>query len=488
MRKKLWLGMLCALLCFACIVMGWLEHSSVCGLQVLSKDKLLEMTENMEYVKSAEGIGELLQFEGQAIPYDDITKTFYISQDVKKKRYQGIISGTVNDCDIYIEEIDDIYSKERTISKGSILQVWILVGDTYTKCNLIFSGIPILALDSEQQPDYSHGEIVLYNPNDSELGQMSIKTSAAEIKENMNSGTVTIKLCKDNYLDERKLSLLAMGKERSWKLYTVSDKDDTCVRAILAAEIWNTVTRDKRRVRPYRFIEVIINNEYAGLYLMAPKVTPSYLELSENSFLCSYEENTSFVVVDEEVSEDIQEIITEYVEWLRREKDDVNSFDLNSYIDYNIFEQIIFGVKNISESKYLIAEPMKGTLVYSVMPERLEYCFGCLPNSLDYLSWQGEKRVVEDIEYQLLCEKYPEAITHNTIAYWNELYAGSLSSKYIQELAEKHEQFLREGGYIDRSGRAENYETACERLDEYINDRMYALNEYFSNAGAKDEN
>ena len=374
------------------------------------------------------------------------------------------------------------------LTQQPLLQVWILVGDTYTKCNLIFSGIPILTLDSQLQSDYSHGEIMLYNPDDSELKQMSIKTSAAEIKKNINSGTVTVKLCKDNYLDERKLSLLAMGKERSWKLYTVSDKDDTCVRAILAAEIWNIVTRDKRRVRPYQFVEVIFNNEYAGLYLMAPKVTPSYLELPESSFLCSYEENDTFAVVDEDMSEDIQEIITGYVEWLGQEKDVINSFDINGYVDYNIFAQVIFGVKNISESKYLIVEPMKGTLVYSVMPERLEYCFGCLPNGLEYLSWQGENRVVEDVEYKLLCEKFPEAIIQNTTAYWDELYSSSLSADHIQKLAKKYEQFLSEGGYIDRSGRAENYETACGRLNEYINDRMYALNEYFSNAGAKDEN
>lgn len=488
MRKQLWLGILCAVLCIACLVMGWLEHSSVCGLQVLSKDKLLKMTENMDYVRTAEGIDELLQFEGYTIPYDKVTNTFYISQDVKKKIYQGIISAAVGNCEIYIEETENVYSKERTISKGSILRVWILAGDTYTKCNLIFSGIPILALDSELQPDYSHGKIVLYNPDDTELKQMSIKTSAAEVKKNLSSGTVTVKLCKDNYLDERKLSLLAMGKERSWKLYTVSDKDDTCVRAMMAAEIWNTVTRDKRKVRPYQFVEVITNHEYAGLYLMAPKVTPSYLKLPEGSDLYSYEENNTFAVVDEEVSGETQEKVREYIEWLGKEKNVINSFDLNSYVDYHIFSQVIYGVKNIAESKYLIAEPMKDHMVYSVMPERLEYGFGCLPNSLEYLSWQGEGRVVEDVEYTLLCEEFAEEIIRNTTEYWDNLYDSTLSISQMQKMAQKYEKILFEGGYIERCGRAENYETACENLNEYINDRMNALNHYFSNAGAKDEN
>ena len=126
--------------------------------------------------------------------------------------------------------------------------------------------------------------------------------------------------------------------------------------------------------------------------------------------------------------------------------------------------------------------------MYGVMPERLEYCFGCLPNSLEYLSWKGEDRVVEDIEYKLLCEEFPEVIIQNMTGYWDDLYASTLSVNQIQKLAEKYEQFLTEGGYIERSGRAENYEIACEHLNEYINDRMYSLNQYFSNAGAKDEN
>ena len=56
----------CILLVLLFCVFGiarWIDKSMVCGVQIISTDKLMELTEGMDYVEVAENIEELICFE-----------------------------------------------------------------------------------------------------------------------------------------------------------------------------------------------------------------------------------------------------------------------------------------------------------------------------------------------------------------------------------------------------------------------------------------
>ena len=97
---------------------------------------------------------------------------------------------------------------------------------------------------------------------------------------------------KKDCAEDKRLSFLGIGKNKTWKLYEVSKSDRSLTRAKLAADVWNAMNAGTALVRRYEFVEVVENNVYKGLYLLAPKWNRSMLTLSEQECVVSREELT----------------------------------------------------------------------------------------------------------------------------------------------------------------------------------------------------
>ena len=89
--------------------------------------------------------------------------------------------------------------------------------------------------------EYGRGDIVVQNPDDEDVIAMSVKDSAIQVKTNYHSGTISFKLSKKDYQEERNLNLLGLGKRTSWKLYQVHDRDGSACTEMLSSYVWNCV-------------------------------------------------------------------------------------------------------------------------------------------------------------------------------------------------------------------------------------------------------
>ena len=285
--KQVWLCILIILLgvtSFLCITH---ESSKFGGVSILSEGELQKKVKNLEYIKTPSNVDEILSFNSQKVAYDKNKNTFYVSQRTDSNDFSGVFATNYVNSSIYFETDEAFRDLKSAIEVGHEFNIWIITEQSYTICNIIITGMPVISINTENyvSDEFVKGEIMISNPKDEEVNGLSIKVANSMIKCNPNSETYSIKLLKKDYIEEKKLSLLGLEKKANWKLYKLSENDDTFMRALLASEVWNIINKDTILEREYELVEIIVNKRYKGLYLLAPKWTRGYLGLEQDNEL-----------------------------------------------------------------------------------------------------------------------------------------------------------------------------------------------------------
>lgn len=487
-KRPVWIGCLIVGLLCSMLLFHKLDDMEFCGLQVKSAERLSEMTSAMQFVDKPQNVDELIELDGQHIPYDRSSNTFYISQSTEVAEYAGTFHAVGDNCEIYIEQDEALDDKQSAVAQGHVFQLWFLAGDMYTTANMIYSGLPVLSIgasDDAVTAAYTQGDVIVYNPDDTDINGMSVKQSAVLVKQNENTGTITFKLYKEAYKEERNLSLLGLGKRTSWKLYRVNDKDDTFVRTGLASYVWNSVCGDENLQYGMELAEVIVDGKYAGLYYLSPKVGKGFLSLEENDRVYEYEDiledGTQIykVIGDEEISEN-RAGMEEYLAMLERfSEEDLEKINVDNYISYHLYLQAVCGIENSQKEYYVIAKNRDGAYLYERIPEKSNYVWGLYPSKIGWQSMRAAENIMEDTAYNLIVAQ-DISVAARTTQQWNELREDVLSTTALTQAAYLYEKKLADSGYIAREGNQEAYQTACDALYDMITERMEYLDSYFN--------
>lgn len=487
-KKPVWIACLVAMFFCSVLLFHIVDDMEFCGLQVKSEERLSEMTSSMHLVDKPENLDELIELDGQRIPYDRSSNMFYISQSTEVTEYAGTFRAVGDNCEIYIERDEALDDKQAAISQGHVFKLWFLVGDAYATANLVYTGLPVLSIETVENPitaSYMQGEMVLQNPDDRDINGMSVKKSAVLVKQNENTGTITFKLYKSIYEEERNLSLLGLGKHTSWKLYPVSDKDDTLVRVILSSYVWNGVCGDERLQRGMELAEVIVDGKYDGLYYLAPKVGKGFLGLEEADRVYECEgvsEDGSGVyemVGDEDTSENREELEAYQTMLADFTAEDLNRIDQDNLINYYLFLQTVCAIQNSQEEYYVIAQKQGEGCFYQRMPEKSNYVWGIYPSKIGWQSMTAAENIMEDAVYDMVAAQ-DASIDGRTTERWNDLRFDILSTPVLTRLVYSYEQKLADSGYIVRMGKQETYNDSCNILQDMIIKRMDYLDSYYN--------
>lgn len=487
-KRPVWIGCLIVGLLGSMLLFHKVDDMEFCGLQVKSADRLSEMTSAMQFVDKPENVDELIELDGQHIPYDRFSNTFYISQSTEVAEYAGTFHTVGDNCEIYIEQDEALDDKQSAVAQGHVFKLWFLAGDMYTTANMIYTGLPVLSIgasDDAVTTAYTQGDMIIYNPDDTDINGMSVKQSAVLVKQNENTGTITFKLYKKAYEEERNLSLLGLGKRTSWKLYRVSDKDDTFVRTILSSYVWNGVCGDENLQYGMEPAEVIVDGKYAGLYYLSPKVGKGFLSLAENDrvYECedALEDGTQVykVIGDEETPEN-RAGMEAYLDMLEGfSEEDLEKINPDNYINYHLYLQAVCGIENSREEYYVIAKNREGSYLYERIPEKSNYVWGLYPSKIGWQSMRAAENIMEDAAYHLIVAR-DISVAARTTERWNELRADVLSTTVLTQVAYLYEKKLADSGYIAREGNQETYQAACDALYDMITERMDYLDSYFN--------
>lgn len=485
-KKPVWMVCLIVSLLCSMVIIYRVDAMEFNGLQVMSGEELAELTADIGRVNRPQNADQLVWLDGHRIPYDRADNLFYVSQSTKGKEYAGTFRAAGDNCRIYLEQDDAIKDKQAAIAQGHRFKLWFVTPDAYAVSELVFTGLPMVCISPEEgilTGDYQRGSVVVLNPDDADVITMSVKESAMEVKSNLNSGTISFKLYKKQYDQERDLSLLGLGKQTSWKLYPAYDNDNSRSREMVASYVWNCVCGEDKLQKGMEYAEVIVDGEYKGLYYLAPKVGKGYLDLSQEDRVYQCEElledgSKRYKVVGDEDTPDNRRALERYESLWKNGNEGFTQVDIENCINYNLYLQAVCGIQNSMEEYYLIARRENGEERFLKMPGRSKFVFGMYPSRIGWQSVFASENIIEDPVYINMADRETD-LKERTTARWKELRGDVLSTDKLLGTAYLCEQRLADSGYIIREEEPGAYGSYCDVLHDLIRERMENLDRYY---------
>lgn len=175
------------------------------------------------------------------------------------------------------------------ITYNKILQIDIESFLYNTNCTIKFTNIPSMSLNFNEKEignEYIYSEFLITDPNYEENDTKYQYYDDAKVRYRGGSTAAyqkksyRVKLEKD--ID---FGLLGMKVSKTWILDSLVT-DSSCLRTKIASDIWNVINEDldekKYANLNAKYIELYVNGEYAGLYLLKETVDEDLLNLDRD--------------------------------------------------------------------------------------------------------------------------------------------------------------------------------------------------------------
>lgn len=431
-------------------------------MRVLSEEEAEEYLADKTLDPTPPGSGALI-YEGAAAPYDSASNCYYISQSTETDHFTGTLTAAQSDASLLIVDAEGtLKNKNDTLAGGTPVAVYIVHGDTFQTCQVLFTGLPVLSISSSSQDaSVSKNGSVQYRA-DAELFAPLISdnslTSAVRVSScvyhiSASGETVSLRFLKEDGVSDKKISLMNMGKDSEWKITAISDQDPVLMRSMLAVWTWNTVNEDERLDVPCAYVEYIQDGVYQGIRLLTPEPDRSEKQLQA-------EDGTKPTVMEADAAN-----ATGYI---------VNA--VNS-ADYLLFLQITDAVKNAEDDFYLVSWD---GLYYSLMPGKIEYAFGIFPHRYNYMAWSGSTRMIAQDLYSGEIGMDFGTYLERTRDRWNALRSDDLSDASVLAQVDELRTYLDASGVTARLQAQEiDVDAETASLKQYLQERLDCMERYY---------
>ncbi len=306
-----------------------------------------------------------------------------------------------------------------------------------------------------------------------------------------------------------KKSFFGMNMDDDWildALYT----DKSKIRNKLSYNLWNDINDNQSISNDLNgeYVEVFINNEYDGLFVLKQKVGRDILKISENGFLAkSINHVTDDIIIDlsskkvrlmdddytclygnlelknytDESLEKFSSAITKY--YTDFSFSSLSSdFDITNYLNYYIFVSLISGDDNVSKNLYYSMSNVNSKII--ITPWDLDLTWGLFWSSSSELHSKFSMESSYDIDW--MNNKITKNIDEQTFSlmkkrYW-ELRRDVITMDTINGYLDSYKEMLITSGAAERdSERWYNYdiEFEIEQIREWARRRIEFLDGYF---------
>ncbi|MBP3920877.1 MAG: CotH kinase family protein [Bacilli bacterium] len=393
-------------------------------------------------------------------------------------------------------------------------EIFIYSDKYYQTKKIIFVDIPIINITSNI---FVKNRNIDFRGNE-ELGQV---LSGISIHDSNNQsydmvygsyrirGGTSLEFPKKSYkIDlDKGASLLGMNSDSDWildALYT----DISKVRNKLSSDIWNLIN-DNQSINndiEGEFVELFIDNEYQGLYVLKEKVDKEITntsskglllksifhvtDVTRNNFI-----NNSLNIVNYNGEPVIENFEIKFFNKLaysnflammhnyyvnNKNYESVNSnFDIDNYINYKVFLMIVCGVDNVAKNQYYSMYDENSKIL--ITPWDLDLTFG-----IDYsgTSTLKSKFVYDNYnDYIWILDNVMDNDFNDLIKErYFELRNNIITKDTIDSYLDSYKELLVNSGAAKRdSERWYNYniEYEIENIRTWANNRMMFLDEYF---------
>ncbi len=365
-----------------------------------------------------ENLGGVLLFNGETLPYDAASETYYVSQSMRDADWDGRFSWSEGAPSLYLQRDDLLRDKAAALAAGEPFTLLAVDGEQYAQARVVFTGLPVLTLRTDRTEPVtgekytykSTGEVCLYDPDNAQSGRYSILRSAATFRPR---GATSMSFPKTSYriglLDDegrqRNLSFLGLREDDDWLLNSLYS-DRSKVRDKLSLDLWNEIaeTADYNLDGTHmRYVEVFLDDAYYGLYGLMEPIDQKSFELdreldrlyktihwyipNRNDMLASRNElenmSVSIKWPKEMTSSQLWAPFREYLDMfihnpkLYSFETMVDRLNLSNTIDYCLFISASTAIDNTFKNIYYYAdvEP-DGSYRFTKIPWDLNYTWG----------------------------------------------------------------------------------------------------------------
>ena len=431
------------------------EANQRMGLPMVTESDFAEKFKKLPCYEALENAQNILFFNNNLIPYDKTTNTFYLTQNINNSDFDGLLRPQSENIKAWW--LRDGYEniKSAGIEENHLYGIAVTDGKATTILHFLLTGMPVVSITTEEivkttednTDEYTIGSISVWSAVDEDYKTISDRSSMIECKQSLSKETITFKLRDAQNENNKRISLLSMGKYDAWKLYKVKEDDETCIRMSTAIQLWNECSSVDSLKIPYRFVELILNNRYQGLYILCPRTDDDYFQLSEEEKLIRTEDLT-----------DQMEVYKKYYP--------------NNLSDFALWYQATDAYTNLVDDLVIVQNKENGTLF---LPGKMEYVFGEFPNRYKWRTWHSQERVVQagDFEWPEIAEVDLEK---NMKEKWVEGRSSFLGNEELRTYGDAMLSVLKKTGIAKRS---QLEETSIPKFIECLITRYSVIDQYY---------
>lgn len=519
-RTALGIGLLLLLCGFIRFVLFPLEMPGM-GAQALDAGEAEALMEGRK--EAAEELLQGLVFAGEELPWDRASGTFYLPLDMDERAWEdGVFTAAEDGARIYLLDNPLEDDKQEAIRQGKSYRLLAVKGDQYREYAVVFTGLPILTLDTDSGAEIRYEEIygsMRFYEADSKKDWVTESVMSGHIRGGSSrlnpKKSYKITLYKQNQtgmgaLRENHKSFLGMREDDEWLLYAMYS-EDTKVRDKLSLDVWNesgALEIDSEGFYGYHmeYIEVFQNGEYYGIYGLMEPVDYKQLKLTKENeaqpeeYLYKQKDPGVFELKGNWTAQNEEdfEALNTYL-WYLDAEDEVFAekmpqlIDVDNALDVWLYLQAVIGMDNIERNIFYPTVWEDGQYRIRFMPWDMDYSWG---NVHDFDAG-NRTRFSEEILTMRIAWKLGDRLIRLDVenarekvkARWQELRQTVYSDAWLTEHIDSYAHQVVDSGAFDRdgarwvsSGHNGDYESlkklACGRmafLDEQLADPLAYL-------------
>lgn len=419
-----------------------------------------------------------LYMDGAEVAYDKESNTIYLPQNMDEPSLK--MSFSTKGYMPVIAETERLDSLETAIAEGTRFDFYLIGEDKYFEAGVVFTGMPVMRITTqvenlkvEDEADGTNykGTMTVFDQYES-YGEPQIVDCSYHIR-----GAASREALKKNYrleIEDTK-SLLGLRENDSWVLDSLHD-DEGLVHNMVSMRLWNKMAQynsaDDNGVNG-EYLELIINNEYRGVYQLIESPGAESFAVGEEDVL--YKATVANRDTFEELYPKKKKTFTADAyaidKWKRLfcvdeipdYEDGTSILNMENAADLEIFCLLLSAWDNGLNNLYFLADYQSdGNFQFIKIPWDMENTFG-MSGSIGH-----DKTLCDNVDLawtldmKKLYQANPKAI--GTLLYdrWQELRSSGVITEEVLD-----EMFDEEYAYLYNSGAyARNYEKWG-----YINDQ-----------------
>lgn len=457
---------------------------------------------------------------GEELPFSKQEGAFYLPVDMEEQEWETVtFSAADSGVKVYLLDNPLLDDKQEAVRSGKSYRLLAVDKTSYREYALIFSGLPILTLDTDSGAEIRYEEIygtMRFYEADSKKDWVTSRVMSGHIRGGSSrlnpKKSYKITLYKKNQtgsgaLRRSKESFLGMREDDEWLLYSMYSEDSK-VRDKLSQDIWNesgALAIESQGFYGYRmeYVEVFQNGEYWGIYGLMEPVDYKQLALTgENEsqpeeYLYKqkdpgvYELKGSHEAVDAEH----MEVLDTYLAYLEADDETFAEvmpelIDVDNALDVWLYLQAVIGMDNIQRNIFYPAVWEEDRYRIRFMPWDMDYTWG---NVHDFDAG-NRTRFSEEILTMRIAWKVGDRLIlldvdnarEKVASRWKELRRSVYSDEWLEEHIDAYAHQVVDSGAFGRDealwingGHNSDYESlkalARERmafLDEELSDPL----------------